>query len=81
MACRNVKKAEAARQQLYQFLDTQLELRKTHPNYDSFGDDFRKNLKIEIECVDLALFSSVIKCSKSLHEKCVRQLARGNCGA
>lgn len=69
MACRNVKKAETARQQLYQFFDTHLARRKTQPNYDTYGDDFRKTLKIEIEYCDLAQFSSVIKCSKALHEK------------
>jgi 3-keto steroid reductase len=73
MACRNVKKAEAARQQLYRFLDSQLASRKKNGK-DEYGELFKKNLRVDIESLDLALVSSVVKFSQVLHVKYIDPL-------
>jgi hypothetical protein len=70
MACRNAKKAETARKQLYRFIDTQLAGRTSRADRE-YGDSFRKSLRIEIESCDLSVVSSVLKCGKSLREKYV----------
>ncbi|KAF7313423.1 hypothetical protein HMN09_00498200 [Mycena chlorophos] len=59
LACRSVKKAEAARDDLYHLLDGHIKTLRAHAEYDGYADDFRHNLTIEVEHLDLAEISSV----------------------
>ncbi|KAF5372003.1 hypothetical protein D9615_008107 [Tricholomella constricta] len=61
MACRSVKRAEAARTKLLALLDAYISRLKRKPNYDGHAHAFRKNLIIDIVSVDLAMISTVFK--------------------
>lgn len=59
MACRSTQRAEAARKDLYKELDVYIARLRARPGYDGHADVFRRNLKIEIEYLDLAVLSTV----------------------
>ncbi|KAF7331832.1 hypothetical protein MKEN_00063300 [Mycena kentingensis (nom. inval.)] len=59
LACRSVARAEAARDDLYHQLDAHIKLLRKHKEYDGYADEFRHNLTIEVEQVDLARLDTV----------------------
>jgi 3-keto steroid reductase len=59
MACRSTQRAEAARKELYTELDAHITGLRKRPGYDGHADVFRRNLKIEVEYLDLAVLSTV----------------------
>lgn len=71
MACRSVKRAEVARKFLYNFLDQHIaRLEKGRgAKYDGHADKVRKNVKIEIEELDLASVRSVEKAGVRIGQK------------
>jgi 3-keto steroid reductase len=71
MACRSVKRAEAARTKLYGYLDAHISLQRKLPGYDGHADTFRGNLKIEIQYLDLSIIQSVFRFGKALSQQCV----------
>ncbi|KAJ6543894.1 hypothetical protein B0H19DRAFT_956163 [Mycena capillaripes] len=66
MACRSTQKAETARKELYQELDAHIAQLRARSDYDGHADIFRRNLKIEVEYLDLAVLSSVFNFSARL---------------
>lgn len=70
LACRSVKRAEVAREQLYTALDEELERRMRAPGYDGHGQVFRPNVKIEVQYLDLASMSTVFAAATQLSKKC-----------
>jgi len=73
MACRNAKRAEAARQKLYTLLDTHIAAAKLIPSYEGHAERFRDNLTVEIELIDLAMISSVFAFTQNIKQKYVLQ--------
>ncbi|KAF7354895.1 hypothetical protein MSAN_01404000 [Mycena sanguinolenta] len=69
MACRSIPKAEEARKELYRELDAYIAQLHARPDYDGHADVFRRNLKIEVEHLDLAVLSSVFDLSARLSKK------------
>jgi 3-keto steroid reductase len=69
LACRSVKRAEVAREQLYTALDEELERRMHAPGYDGHGQVFRPNVKIELQHLDLASIGTVFSAAKQLSQK------------
>ncbi|EPQ59670.1 hypothetical protein GLOTRDRAFT_103653 [Gloeophyllum trabeum ATCC 11539] len=61
MACRSTKKAEEARTKLLNLLDEEIARRKKRSNYDGHAGTFRRNLRLEIQYLDLSKTSSVLK--------------------
>ncbi|KAJ7047854.1 hypothetical protein C8F04DRAFT_1060294 [Mycena alexandri] len=51
--------SKTARKELYQELDAHIARLRAHPAYDGHADVFRRNLKIEVERLDLAELPSV----------------------
>ncbi|KAJ7122915.1 3-keto sterol reductase [Mycena epipterygia] len=69
MACRSTTRAEAARKELYTALDAHIAVLRARPNYDGHADVFRRNLKIEIEYLDLAVLSTVFNFAVQMSKK------------
>ena len=61
MACRNVKRAEAARAKLLKLLDTYVAELKMQSGYDGHAEVFRKNVVLDTRELDLAIIGSVFK--------------------
>ncbi|KAJ7067896.1 3-keto sterol reductase [Mycena amicta] len=59
MACRSIKRAEAARDDLYHLLDAYIKKLRSDREYDGYADEFRHNLTIEVEHLDLANLETV----------------------
>ncbi|KAJ6510290.1 hypothetical protein C8R47DRAFT_1097447 [Mycena vitilis] len=59
MACRSTQRAEVARKELYEDLEAHIVRLRAASDYDGHADVFRRNLKIEIEYLDLAVLNSV----------------------
>jgi 3-keto steroid reductase len=71
MACRSTQRAEAARKELYLELDAHIAQLRTKPGYDGHADVFRRNLKIEVEYLDLAVLGSVFNFAAQLSKQFV----------
>jgi 3-keto steroid reductase len=71
MACRSTERAEAARKELYQALDVHIVQLRSQRDYDGHADVFRRNLKIEIEYLDLSVLSSVFNFSVQMSKQYV----------
>ncbi|KAJ7762754.1 hypothetical protein DFH07DRAFT_813350 [Mycena maculata] len=69
MACRSTQRADAARKDLYKELDVYMARLRARPGYDGHADVFRRNLKIEIEYLDLAALSSVFNFGEQMSKK------------
>ncbi|KAG5645271.1 hypothetical protein DXG03_006573 [Asterophora parasitica] len=69
MACRSVKRAEAARTKLLGLLDGYISKLQRKPDYDGHAHAFRKNLVIDIVSVDLAMLSTVFKFADEVKSK------------
>ncbi|KAG6831902.1 hypothetical protein H0H87_003553 [Tephrocybe sp. NHM501043] len=69
MACRSIKRAEAARTKLLSLLDSYILKLKKGPGYDGRAQKFRENLVVDIVSLDLAMISSVFKFADELTVK------------
>lgn len=69
MACRSLKRAEAARTELYNFLDAHIKVQRELPGYDGHADTFRRNLEIEVHHLDLADIRTVCQFGRTLSLK------------
>ena len=71
MACRNLKLAEVARAKLFALLDAHIMRLKGIPGYDGHADAFRRNVKIDIHFIDLAVVDSIFEFTNKVCVKCV----------
>ncbi|KAJ2921629.1 hypothetical protein H1R20_g15464, partial [Candolleomyces eurysporus] len=71
MACRSVSRAQKARTELLQFFDSHIQKIQSIAEYDGHAEEFKKNLSIEVEYVDLALIKTVLEFAKRLNQKFV----------
>jgi 3-keto steroid reductase len=69
MVCRNVEKAEAARDKLLSYLNRILGARRAKGIPDEYGQNFRQNLVIEIEKCDFTSIKSVVVCARGMRTK------------
>ncbi|KAF7301304.1 hypothetical protein MIND_00695400 [Mycena indigotica] len=69
LACRSVKRAEEARDELYHSLDAHIKKLRKHPEYDGYADEFRHNLTIEVEYLDLARLDTVFDFSSRVSQR------------
>lgn len=60
MACRSMKRAQAAREELRRHLDLNIIHAKADALYDGHAELFKSNLSINIHLVDLGSWSSVL---------------------
>ncbi|KAE9399108.1 hypothetical protein BT96DRAFT_707381 [Gymnopus androsaceus JB14] len=61
MACRNVQRAEVARQKLLQILDKHIGKLRNSPQYDGHAESFRRNVKLVIHSVELTALDTIPK--------------------
>lgn len=61
MACRSPKRAESAKEKLYQLLDTYIEGLKKSPDEYVHAKKFREVVEIKIHQLDLAAMNSVFQ--------------------
>ncbi len=66
MACRSVKRAEAARDKLLQLLDTYIEGLKKSPDEYAHAKQFREVVDIRIHQLDLAVMNSVFRFTEEI---------------
>ncbi|KAF5346909.1 hypothetical protein D9758_010134 [Tetrapyrgos nigripes] len=59
MACRSVKRAEAARLKLLMSFNAHVEKLKKKKGYNGHGEKFRENVQVDIHSVDLAMTSTI----------------------
>ncbi len=71
MACRNKKKAEVARRELYQKFEEETARLKTSGTYDGHAETFKNNTEVVIEELDLADLKSVFTFTTAIKTKCV----------
>ena len=71
MVCRNVQKAETARGKLLSYLDQILKARRAKGVTDEYGQNFSRNLVIEIEKCDFTSVKSVVDCARGMRTKSV----------
>ena len=72
MACRNMKRADAARTKLLKWLDAHLADLQKLPTYDKdYVRNFQANFKVHIHELDLASVSSVLKFGTTIRKECV----------
>ncbi|KAG5353630.1 hypothetical protein C0989_004311 [Termitomyces sp. Mn162] len=69
MACRSMTRAEAARTNLLGLLDSYINRLQKEPGYDGYAHSFRKNVIIDIVCIDLAMISTVFKFADEVTNK------------
>lgn len=69
MACRSMKKAEEARTKLLRLLDDEIAKRKRRSNYDGHAETFKRNLRIEIQYLDLSKISSILNFGDEINRK------------
>jgi len=68
MACRSMKRAEAARTKLLRLLDAYIAKLQRQPGYDGHADAFRKNVVIDTRELDLAVIGSVFRFSTGMSQ-------------
>ena len=71
MACRDPKRAQGARTQLLAILDQHIDGLPVGSNEREYAVTFRKNVRIEMEVLDLASVRSVLEFGKTVSQKCV----------
>ncbi|KAJ2928014.1 hypothetical protein H1R20_g9084, partial [Candolleomyces eurysporus] len=69
MACRSVSRAQKARTELLQFFDSHIQKIQSTAEYDGHAEEFKKNLSIEVEYVDLASIKTVLEFAKRVNQK------------
>ena len=73
MACRSQQKAEAARTQLLELFDTEVEKSELHRNHPHV-QAFRRNIVIDIHLLDLASVQSALHFCSEVKSTCVPTL-------
>ncbi|CDO76590.1 hypothetical protein BN946_scf184868.g4 [Trametes cinnabarina] len=68
MACRDAKRAQVAREKLYRLLDEHISKLTTATAYDS-AVAFRRNVKLDIQKLDLSSVKSVLDFGKAISQK------------
>ena len=74
MACRNMKRADAARTNLLQWFDSQLHKILLDEEDEIYVRTFRKACDVQIAELDLASFASVVKFATGIKQKYVNVL-------
>ncbi|KAK2462309.1 hypothetical protein APHAL10511_005615 [Amanita phalloides] len=69
MACRNMKRAEAAKLDVVRYLDAHVAQMKTRPDYDGHAEQFKKNVDIVVMRLDLGDLSSVFSFADEMKSK------------
>ncbi|KAF7433511.1 hypothetical protein PC9H_005467 [Pleurotus ostreatus] len=69
MACRSVKRGEAARAQLFRLLDEHLAKVQQSPEDIAYAKRFRKNVRIDLHYSDLASVSTILRLGAELRQK------------
>ncbi|KAL0058845.1 3-keto-steroid reductase [Marasmius tenuissimus] len=69
LACRNTKRAEAAKEKLLKLLDEHVAKLQTMPGYDGHPETFRENSRIEVYELDLGMLSTVTKFASEVARK------------
>ncbi|PFH50347.1 hypothetical protein AMATHDRAFT_145345 [Amanita thiersii Skay4041] len=69
MACRSTTRAEVAKSQLLHSLDARVAWLKSQPTYDGHAEKFRKNVDINVLCLDLADIGSIFQFSNVVVDK------------
>lgn len=71
MACRDARRAEAARKQLYALLDQHISALPPGSTEQEYAISFRSSVKLELETLDLASMKGVLEFGKTVAQKCV----------
>ena len=74
MACRDPKRASGARTQLLAHLDKHITGLEVGSEEREYAEVFRRNVRIEMEVLDLASVRSVLAFGKTVSQKCVRPI-------
>ena len=74
MACRDPKRASGARTQLLALLDKHIADLEAGSKEREYAEVFRRNVRIEMEVLDLASVRSVLAFGKTVSQKCVRPI-------
>lgn len=69
MACRSVKRGEAARAQLFRLLDEHLAKLQQSPKDIAYAKRFRQNVRIDLQYLDLASVSTIFRLGAELRQK------------
>ncbi|KAF4562438.1 hypothetical protein EYR36_011432 [Pleurotus pulmonarius] len=69
MACRSVKRGEAARTQLFRLLDEHLVKLQQSPEDIAYAKRFRQNVRIDLHYLDLASVSTIFRLGAELRQK------------
>jgi 3-keto steroid reductase len=69
LACRSQKRAQAARDQLFQLLDDELARRKSKHMNTQHGELFRDNLDIQVVSLDLSSVDKVFACADDVKRR------------
>ncbi|KAF9500189.1 NAD(P)-binding protein [Pleurotus eryngii] len=69
MACRSVKRGEAARAQLFWLLDEHLAKLQKSPEDIAYAKRFRQNVRIDLHYLDLASVSTIFRLGAELRQK------------
>ncbi|KAL7278441.1 hypothetical protein ACG7TL_007438 [Trametes sanguinea] len=67
MACRDAKRAQVAREKLYRLLDEHI-AKLTSPDAYSYAVAFRRNLRLDIERLDLSSVRSVLEFGRAVNQ-------------
>lgn len=73
MACRDLKRAESARTQLYGLLDAHIAGLPQHSPTHAYAKEFRRRVQLDIHRLDLSETRSVLQFGKEVSAKCVIQ--------
>ena len=71
MACRDARRAEIARTQLYALLGQHISGLSPGSKAHEYATAFRSSVKLELETLDLASMQSVLEFGISVAQKCV----------
>lgn len=74
MACRNVKRAESAKEKLYSLLDVYIEGLKTSSDEYIHAKKYRETVDIRIHALDLAVMNSVFQFAEEILKQCVTNI-------
>lgn len=68
MACRNMKRADAARKKLLEWFDEELKRLRREGEDEAYLRSFRKECNVQIAELDLANFASVLEFSATVYQ-------------
>jgi 3-keto steroid reductase len=69
MACRNAKRAEAAKERLFQLLDIYIEGLKKNVDEYVHAKKFREVVEIQVHDLDLSVMNSVFKFAEEISQQ------------